>query len=210
LGETFRRARRHSGMSQRELAELTGMSKGFLSRLENDRVSPTWSSVQRVAAAMDCVASVRLTTSEEALAAAAKSLLGKTPLQRLLAQPTPTIEALIFLTSSPNLRFAFTGAVAGLLQGLPTTVHNMHVLVPDDDESVLAMEAALRSASRLFEPVGAQWLRNTSGRSWVFGESDVVVEFVSELPPVVMVDVDGIPTPVVAITELLRDADTLG
>jgi hypothetical protein len=44
----------------------------------------------------------------------------------------------------------------------------------------------------------------------VFGESDVVVEFVSELPPVAMVDVDGIPTPVVAITELLRDADTLG
>jgi transcriptional regulator with XRE-family HTH domain len=35
VGSTIREARRHSGMSLRDLAEVTGLSKGNLSKIEN-------------------------------------------------------------------------------------------------------------------------------------------------------------------------------
>lgn len=59
VGERLRRLRRARGMSAREVAERSGVSAAYLSRLENGKVSPTVSTLTRVVQAMgEAVAAV--------------------------------------------------------------------------------------------------------------------------------------------------------
>lgn len=52
VGPAIRRRRNHLGLSLRELAELTDLSTGFLSQVENDQVSPSLNSLDRIAQAL--------------------------------------------------------------------------------------------------------------------------------------------------------------
>ncbi len=52
VGPELRRRRNDLRMSLRELAESTGLSTGFLSQVENDRVSPSLASLERIAEAL--------------------------------------------------------------------------------------------------------------------------------------------------------------
>jgi transcriptional regulator with XRE-family HTH domain len=52
VGGRIRAMRRVKGISARELADKAGISPGYLSRLENDKVSPTVAMVTRVVQAM--------------------------------------------------------------------------------------------------------------------------------------------------------------
>ena len=53
VGSTVRAARRRAGMSQVELAELTGSSQPSVARLEKGLVSPTVITLDRIARALD-------------------------------------------------------------------------------------------------------------------------------------------------------------
>ena|ERR1017187_8075112 len=48
----LRELREAAGLSQAELAERAGLSKGGIADLEQDRNRPTWDSVQKLAAAL--------------------------------------------------------------------------------------------------------------------------------------------------------------
>jgi transcriptional regulator with XRE-family HTH domain len=52
VGRQLKRRRTELQMSQREVAELTDLSVGFLSQLENDQVSPSLNSLERLAGAL--------------------------------------------------------------------------------------------------------------------------------------------------------------
>ncbi len=52
VGPELRRRRNDLRLSLRELAESTGLSTGFLSQVENDRVSPSLASLERIAEAL--------------------------------------------------------------------------------------------------------------------------------------------------------------
>lgn len=52
VGRELRQRRNELGLSLREVAELTDLSIGFLSQLENDQVSPSLASLDRIAHAL--------------------------------------------------------------------------------------------------------------------------------------------------------------
>ncbi len=52
VGSELRGRRNELRMSLRELAESTGLSTGFLSQVENDRVSPSLASLERIGGAL--------------------------------------------------------------------------------------------------------------------------------------------------------------
>ena len=49
VGAALRRRRNELGMTLRELADEAGLTSGFLSQVENDRVSPSLKSLGRIA-----------------------------------------------------------------------------------------------------------------------------------------------------------------
>lgn len=51
-GHFLVQARRRHGLSQREIAELTGMTQANISRIERDKVSPSLSTLNRILEAM--------------------------------------------------------------------------------------------------------------------------------------------------------------
>jgi transcriptional regulator with XRE-family HTH domain len=52
IGERIRTRRKELGLSLRELGARTDLTAGFLSQVENDKVAPSLSSLQRIAAAL--------------------------------------------------------------------------------------------------------------------------------------------------------------
>lgn len=52
LGRTVRRLRKEAGLTQHELASRIGITKSFLSRIENDRRNPSLDTLRRVASAL--------------------------------------------------------------------------------------------------------------------------------------------------------------
>ncbi len=52
IGNKIREKRKQSGLSLRELGELTGLTASFLSQVENDATSPSINSLQRIATAL--------------------------------------------------------------------------------------------------------------------------------------------------------------
>ncbi len=53
VGERIRRRRREQGLSLRELAGRIGMTAGYLSRVENQQVTPSLDALQAIATALN-------------------------------------------------------------------------------------------------------------------------------------------------------------
>ncbi|MHB8134382.1 MAG: helix-turn-helix domain-containing protein [Anaerolineaceae bacterium] len=52
IGKKVNERRKEIGLSLRELGDLSGLTAGFLSQIENDQVSPSLNSLQSIAAAL--------------------------------------------------------------------------------------------------------------------------------------------------------------
>ncbi len=52
IGKRVNEKRKEIGLSLRELGDLSGLTAGFLSQIENDQVSPSLNSLQSIAAAL--------------------------------------------------------------------------------------------------------------------------------------------------------------
>jgi transcriptional regulator with XRE-family HTH domain len=88
MGSLVRKLRRGAGFSQRELARRAGTSQPAVARYERDAATPSWETLERLAAA--CGQRIRVST--EALPEAhdvelVTLLLDLTPQQRLRALP---------------------------------------------------------------------------------------------------------------------------
>ena len=53
IGKILRRIRIEKGISKNELCNKTGLNKGYVYRLENDRISPTLATLEKIADAID-------------------------------------------------------------------------------------------------------------------------------------------------------------
>lgn len=53
IGKRICSRRKEAGLSLRELGRRTGLTAGFISQVENDRVSPSLNSLQRIATALE-------------------------------------------------------------------------------------------------------------------------------------------------------------
>ena len=53
LGPALRLERRKRGLTLAELAAASGLSKGFVSQIENDKTSPSLDTLERLAGALD-------------------------------------------------------------------------------------------------------------------------------------------------------------
>lgn len=53
LGERICAARMAKGLTQRELAEMTGVSRGFIGDIECDRTAPSVKTTLKIAAALE-------------------------------------------------------------------------------------------------------------------------------------------------------------
>lgn len=60
VGQTFAEARAESGLTQTELAEISGIHQSCLSRLEQGNGNATVSTLEAVAAAMGCKLEIKL------------------------------------------------------------------------------------------------------------------------------------------------------
>ena len=65
IGERFRRARMHRGLNQYQLAQLSGVSKSTISRIEDDQVDCKVSQVLKIAAVLKCSTDTLLTRHPE-------------------------------------------------------------------------------------------------------------------------------------------------
>ena len=52
IGKKVNERRKEIGLSLRELGDLSGLTAGFLSQIENDQVSPSLNSLQSIASAL--------------------------------------------------------------------------------------------------------------------------------------------------------------
>jgi transcriptional regulator with XRE-family HTH domain len=53
LGENLKRIRTEKGISQSDIAKSLGVSRGFVSNIENGKRNPTLSTISRLAKAVD-------------------------------------------------------------------------------------------------------------------------------------------------------------
>jgi len=87
-GKVLRQARSRAGLSQRALAERAGTSQPAIARYERGISTPSWKTLQRLAAA--CGRRVRLEVEmapDRDDVELARSMLELTPLERLRALP---------------------------------------------------------------------------------------------------------------------------
>jgi transcriptional regulator with XRE-family HTH domain len=52
LGDNIRRIRESKGMSQGDICRITGMDRGYISRVENGSKNPTISNLEKIANAL--------------------------------------------------------------------------------------------------------------------------------------------------------------
>jgi transcriptional regulator with XRE-family HTH domain len=69
-GPSIRRIRRSKDVTLLELARQTGLSEGFISQVERQKANPSFSSLMRIAGALNVPMSLLLAETEEATAAA--------------------------------------------------------------------------------------------------------------------------------------------
>jgi transcriptional regulator with XRE-family HTH domain len=207
-GGEIRAVRTRAGLSLAEVARRANLSVGCLSRLENDRHLPTWSTLARVAAALECEPQLKLVAARSSIAAMQERLGRMTPEQRLSAQdPDPTDALWTFAES--GIRFVVGGAVAALIQGLPMVVDRVVILMPDDDEALAQLADLFLQKGVLFRDVDLDELRSLCeeaiDRPWCVRWCDVVIRLVEELPAAVDVSVGGMSLPLLPIADLLAD-----
>ena len=68
IGKTLRSLRIKKGISKNELCAKTGLNKGYVYRLENDLISPTLVTLEKIACAIDEMLStiIKIAESENA------------------------------------------------------------------------------------------------------------------------------------------------
>ena len=72
IGKILRRIRIEKGISKNELCNKTGLNKGYVYRLENDLISPTLATLEKIADAIDERLSNLISIAETERAASAE------------------------------------------------------------------------------------------------------------------------------------------
>ena len=205
--EELRAARQRARLSLRDVAEQTGLSRGYLSKAENGRLVPSWDVLVRIAAAYGREPRLRLLSIQSGLLDAARALITKTPRQRLAEQEQDPERALQRLVDH-GVSFVVSGAVAAILQGLPMIADELSVKVRDDDDNLTAVVHTLMASHVLYREFDPDEMRAECGRTWLVSWCEVRFELVPELPDAVDVMIGdtaagGFSIPVLPLTTLV-------
>ena len=187
IGRTFRAARERSGLSQRQLAIFAGVSSSFVTRLERDNLNPTWGSLERLAEVLQVEPVLRLVPNREAVGEAGELARSSKPVDRLRRQPVNAL-AILSLFQSFRVPHVVAGSAAALLQGFPTPVNTLRVVVDGSDDSMKALGDLLLTQLLLFDEVEPEQLREFVQRSWGFNDGAVEITLAAVLPDAVEIE----------------------
>ncbi len=145
LGSRLRLLRQSTGGSLRTLAEQTGFSASFLSLVENDRVSPSVASIERIAAAFGLSLAEFFQGAEElpyqVVRAAERpeyvSEWSQTVVELLAQRPTGGALFPLVLRMQPGARSG-TQPRAGLVEEFALLLEGQIILVMPDQEVALS------------------------------------------------------------------------
>jgi len=167
----LKQARTRARLSQRELARRAGTAQSVIARIERGQTSPTWETLQRLLAALNLEADVRL----EPLVVVGSHMLAEVPgilrmapedrlkevknVEQFLRQaqrvsegggggggPTAPLDPeLLFTTLARHqVQFVLIGALAAKLQGFPRFTRDADITPARDRENLQHLAAALR------------------------------------------------------------------
>jgi transcriptional regulator with XRE-family HTH domain len=153
----------------------------LISRLEQGRTNPNWRTIEQLAAALQRRARLRLVPDDAAVDAMAARIREMKPIDRLRAQQFNVLGTIATIREF-GVPFVLTGAVAALLQGFPTPIEDVRILVHDTDAAMGALERLLLAEQLLFREFGPDELRAIVQRSWAIVDCDVQITLVDELP----------------------------
>src|SRR5207253_770592 len=111
VGETLRAARERRGMSLRELAADTGLTPGYLSKIEVGDREPSLATLRRIAAVWDLQPLLHLVSTQEVRQEKAGVLNGLDPDERLYRQNPAVADAAVALIAAVP-QAVLVGAVA--------------------------------------------------------------------------------------------------
>jgi hypothetical protein len=140
-----------------------------------------------LATALEVDPVLRLIPNEAAVAAAAALVARTGPAERLHRQHAPAPGALSYFDSF-KVPFVVAGAAAALLQGFPTPVNDLHLVVQDSNDALVALEGLLRAHLLLFDELDPDSLRPIVEKSWAIGECEVRISLAEPLPDSVAVE----------------------
>ncbi|WP_088998413.1 helix-turn-helix domain-containing protein [Micromonospora echinofusca] len=202
FGRAVRRQRELSKLSQRQLAELAGVSQASVARIERGDRTPSVLVLERLLAAMD----VQLTVAVEPLDAHLDAQIAE-----LAAQPlADRVDALgldRFLDKLGDLPYVLTGGTAALLQGAPLPVDALEIAVRwrDSTRFTAWLDAAYgqRWNERWGEFGGLRLEPEEPGEHrWQTRYGELRATMCDELPEAVEVRHGGRGYPVVPLVEL--------
>jgi transcriptional regulator with XRE-family HTH domain len=208
-GEELRAARHRAHLSLRTLADRSGITHGYLSKVENGHTVPSWDVLVRIAEVLECEPHLRLLPATASMTARVRAMAGMTPQQRLGGHEVEPEDSLQLLAAS-GLSYVVTGAVAGVLHGLPMTIEEMSVAVEDDEATATRLVDLLMQTGGLFREVDLEELgAMCSEGSWPLGWCNVRFDQVEQLPEAITVSVGDLMVPLLPLPALVaqdRDA----
>ncbi|MFF5179599.1 helix-turn-helix domain-containing protein [Micromonospora sp. NPDC000316] len=202
LGATVRRQRHLRDLSQRQLAELAGVSQTVIARIERGDRAPNVPVLERLLAAMD----VQLVVGVEPLDAHLDARIDDLA-ARPIAERIDELDLDRLLDRLPDLPQVITGSTAALLQGAPVPVDALEIALrwQDSKQFTRWLEAnyGQRWNARWGE-FGGVWLEpeEPGEHRWSTRYGEIRATMCDELPTTIEVRHDGRGYQVVPLVEL--------
>ncbi|MFD6564473.1 helix-turn-helix domain-containing protein [Micromonospora profundi] len=202
LGAAVRQQRNLRDLSQRQLAELAGVTQGAVAHIERGERTPSIPVLERLLAAMDLQLTVGVEPLDAHLDARIDDLAA-----RPIAERIAELDLGRLLDQLPDLPQVITGSTAALLQGAPVPVDALEIALrwQDSKQFTRWLEAnyGQRWNARWGE-FGGVWLEpeEPGEHRWSTRHGEIRATMCDELPATIEVRHDGRGYQVVPLVEL--------
>lgn len=175
-GDIVRIARQRAGLTQRQLADRSGIPRETIARWETGVHEPTLSSLRKLAEASELDLVVQLARRDPSLGELVDDQLLLSPperLRRLLPAGVAdgTLRALAWLADA-RTPLVVIGGVAAALQGAPSRPGSGVVEFVSDDP--VAMDDEMRSAGLVPSDTAERWANVDARASWVLSNGGTI------------------------------------
>jgi transcriptional regulator with XRE-family HTH domain len=183
VGPLLRRAREDARLSLAVVADEAGVTKGYLSRLENGRCEPRLAVLRQIAAVVGLEPVVVLVPAGAAATRQAETMRNQTPDQRLTAAAREAYDTLAHLLWAFPDELVLTGPAAAIAQAVPAALDVLDVVLPDSDDIVERLITVLRRCYAIYDDISVADYRALGRDTWPVGEFDARIWLRTD-PPV--------------------------